>query len=275
MHLDKVRSFLEKLDLTHEEIKIYLALIKHGNLSASDLSKETKVERTKVYRLLDDLIGRGFVNKIGTESGDVFQAEGEESVKLILLEKERELENLKNSLDAVQENYKLLKSGREIKTDVRFFMGKRGVKQMVWNVTKAKSEVRKMLNKTALKYFGRKFWKEYKKSVKKGGQQHKALYSEDYIESLKGFKIQSIKQQVVSPEYQTYKYISKEYLEINDYILVYDNKVAIFNWSDVHIYGIEILSEGFAAMQKQMFDILWNMGKEEHKLDKVLAKIED
>ena len=55
---------LNKLGLTTNQGKLYLTLLRTGKTSGSILSKETKLARQEVYRLLNELQEKGLVEKI-------------------------------------------------------------------------------------------------------------------------------------------------------------------------------------------------------------------
>ena len=56
----------ELLDLgfNKNEIKVYLALLKLGVSSVSEISKTSNVDRTLIYGILDKLIEKGLVGSI-------------------------------------------------------------------------------------------------------------------------------------------------------------------------------------------------------------------
>ncbi|MBD3362502.1 hypothetical protein GF362_02175 [Candidatus Dojkabacteria bacterium] len=274
MHIDAIKNFLEKLGLSQDEIKIYLTLLIKGNLSVSSISQENKIERTKVYRILDKLISKGFINKIATELGDLFQPAGFEAIKLAVLAREKELESLKAEFSNFKKDIELAqKAEKTIGTDVKFYMGKRGIKQMVWNVTKANTEIKKILNKTAIKFLGKNFWNEFRNANRINGQSARALYSKEYLDSLGELKAEYTDEMVAHSIHQTYKFLPKEVFEIRNYVFLYNDKVAIFNWSQNEIYGIEIKSRDVSTMLNQVYEMLWNIAGEEHTIDKILKQV--
>ena len=55
---------LQKLGLSDYESKCYLTLIKYGNLLGKELAKKSGVPPTSIYRNLDSLRHKGFVQII-------------------------------------------------------------------------------------------------------------------------------------------------------------------------------------------------------------------
>jgi sugar-specific transcriptional regulator TrmB len=58
---DKTRKALEKVGLTSYEIKTYAALLKTGQITASDLSQKSGVPYSKIYEVLGTLEGKGWI----------------------------------------------------------------------------------------------------------------------------------------------------------------------------------------------------------------------
>ena len=58
---DKTRKALEKIGLTSYEIKTFSALLKSGQLNASDLSQKSGVPYSKVYEVLGALEEKGWI----------------------------------------------------------------------------------------------------------------------------------------------------------------------------------------------------------------------
>jgi sugar-specific transcriptional regulator TrmB len=61
--LSQLRSVLGHQGLSEEETSCYLALIQGRTLSALDISRNSQIPRTSVYRALDSLISRGLVSE--------------------------------------------------------------------------------------------------------------------------------------------------------------------------------------------------------------------
>lgn len=58
---DKTRKALEKIGLTSYEIRTYSALLKSGELTASDLSQKSGVPYSKIYEVLGTLEEKGWI----------------------------------------------------------------------------------------------------------------------------------------------------------------------------------------------------------------------
>ena len=60
---ENARTALEELGLTGSEVKAYVALLKGGTMTASDVSREARIPYSKVYDALESLHGKGWVEE--------------------------------------------------------------------------------------------------------------------------------------------------------------------------------------------------------------------
>ncbi|MDG6989186.1 MAG: TrmB family transcriptional regulator [Nitrososphaerota archaeon] len=60
---ERASGSLEELGLTGSEIKAYVALLKGGTMTASDVSREARIPYSKVYDALESLHRRGWVEE--------------------------------------------------------------------------------------------------------------------------------------------------------------------------------------------------------------------
>ena len=58
---DKTKKSLEKIGLTSYEIKTFSALLKSGEMTASDLSQKSAVPYSKIYEVLGTLEEKGWI----------------------------------------------------------------------------------------------------------------------------------------------------------------------------------------------------------------------
>ena len=60
---DEVKEALVGLGLTNYETKVYLYIASHTPMSSSSISKELDFDRSKVYRVVDNLIQKGLITQ--------------------------------------------------------------------------------------------------------------------------------------------------------------------------------------------------------------------
>ena len=71
---------LQKAGLPRNEAKVYLELLKQGELSANELSKKLGMDRTLTYGVINNLIEKGLINYIKRENKKIFRAEPPENL---------------------------------------------------------------------------------------------------------------------------------------------------------------------------------------------------
>src|SRR6266581_674039 len=62
--MKKILDYLEQLDLSEIEAKLYLALLESGSISVRELAELIGIKRTTVYAHIDLLIEKGLVTKV-------------------------------------------------------------------------------------------------------------------------------------------------------------------------------------------------------------------
>jgi len=106
------RLGLQKFGLSSDEARVYIALMKKGDNGekVGILNKELDIKRTTIYRIIDRLIKKNWVEKLENPKGTIYIAKpANELVEKIIKEKEKEIGVLK-SFQLLLKEY--LKNGR-------------------------------------------------------------------------------------------------------------------------------------------------------------------
>lgn len=96
-----LEEHLKKLGLTEKEAKIYLAALELGADTIQNIAKKAGLKRPTVYVLVDELIRKGVLSRKPMPRGDVFIPENPESLRSILKERERALDDALPFLRAI------------------------------------------------------------------------------------------------------------------------------------------------------------------------------
>jgi len=96
---------LIQLGLTPNQSKLYLSLLRAGKSTGRTLSKETSFARQEVYRILEGLHERGLVEKILNTPTEFKAVKIQESISILMLEKTRELEQTKERIQSLIDEY--------------------------------------------------------------------------------------------------------------------------------------------------------------------------
>ncbi len=92
--LNKLIPWLEEIGFTQAQAKIYLALLKTGETDAKTLEKIAKTTNQVIYRTLNELQGRGLVEKKVTSPLQYEAVPINQAMEVILYEKKNELNNM-------------------------------------------------------------------------------------------------------------------------------------------------------------------------------------
>ena len=133
---------MNTLNLNEKEKRIIQSLYEQGNqpVSISRISKETLINRTTLYPMIEKLADKGLISKFIFEGKTVFQVISIEDLEELILRKEKEFK--KNS-DNILSWAKTIKSTKNnsLLSNIKYFEGFDGVKNLysdTWRENKEK-----------------------------------------------------------------------------------------------------------------------------------------
>ena len=256
MNKQIITAELAQFGLDDIEVQIFLNLLESGAKTPLDLSRETNINRSKIYRYIDRLKIKKLIEESDKGRGLTLKAANPDSLQLIILEREQQLKNQKELLpDLLKELTDIpisSKSGFEIK----HYHGTEGLKQMLWNHLSAKKEILvfgyENRNNIAGKTFAETIRFEQvsrritKIEVENATDQGNYWYTE--VPSW--------------GKYYRSRYIPPQILNISQYQVIFNNTISILNWADGNKVGVEITNVSFAQMYKQIFWKFWEIAGE-------------
>ena len=131
---------LERIGLTKNDRKVYLALLELGSATVSDLVKKTGLHRSYTYDILDKLIDVGLTSFIIKNNKKYFNVENLERVLQILKDKEVKIKEDEKEINKIlPELIKRQKIAVE-KQEARIFVGKEGIKSILEDILKTKKD---------------------------------------------------------------------------------------------------------------------------------------
>jgi sugar-specific transcriptional regulator TrmB len=232
-----------EMGFNQNEAKIYLELIKHKSITASNLAKLTGVHRATIYLELDNLIKKGLVSYVIKDFKRYYQAASPE--KLIEIMDSRAI-LIKNLLPKLKETYK---TEELFKIDV--FEGKEGLKTFYQDILNSKP--REIL---AFGVTGRAFeilefaFPHFVKKYEKAGIKARYLANLNSKKLLNGLPKSKVK----------IRYLSEEYFS-DVTTIIYSDKVSIQSLIKDNIYVILIKDRNLAKGYKNYFEFMWKVAK--------------
>ncbi len=241
---------LERIGLTKNDRKVYLALLEIGSATVSDLVKKTGLHRSYIYDILDKLIDLGLVSFIIKNNKKYFNSENPERILKILENKECEIKESEKEISKVlPELIKTAKNSIE-KQEARIFLGKEGIKSILEDILKTKQDFVGFGAEGKFKEIFKWYFDNWQKRRVKTKINYKIIYNEKLRK-----KRPTKEQKLVEVRFLPEKY------EFPATTIVYGNKVAIIIW-DINPIGFVLESEKAVRSFLGYFDLLWKIGKE-------------
>ncbi|HET6747449.1 MAG TPA: helix-turn-helix domain-containing protein [Candidatus Saccharimonadales bacterium] len=248
-----IRAYFFKLGLSSEIADIYLALYAYGEQTISQLARRSGVERTRIYRLMDELQSSGLVEIEAQYKRKLFRAAPISNLQILLSKKEQDLHELYRGLGDLQE---VLSNKNHLSeaTKVQAYQGVDGLKQMFWNQTRSKGEnlsilFENMQNRTKLSFFER-----WVRVCNERGMKSRSIISDNFVRTQQEWYKNNTNERLINWEG---RYIPDGVFPITHSTTIYDDVTSYFNWRDGEVFGIEIHNQEIADAQRQFFEMLW------------------
>src|SRR3989338_6275156 len=100
--MEKISPVLATLGLSNKEITVYLALLSLGEANATQLSRNSKIERTLVYYVVEQLIEREIISYKERKKLHYFSDYPPSKLLQDLQDKEEQLKAILPSLEQLQ-----------------------------------------------------------------------------------------------------------------------------------------------------------------------------
>lgn len=261
-----LKKALKIFGLNEKEQEIYLLLAKHGWITALELSRRSPIKRTTLYRILESLTKKGLVEvQIGDKTTH-YNAADPQQFESLIIEQEKKTKKLKQSLDDIQSQLKAISAIKPQETSIRFYKGKRGLKQMEWKMCQKE-------NTQILLYESTQWWealdKEFAEEIRVEQMKKNITIREIFnIENIKiigkipadGTTPWTDNKEFVLNHYR-HRAIPKKSLDLTQDLLIFNDVIHLHSYRENDLFGIEIISSDYAAMLKQQFEMAWNQAK--------------
>ena len=249
-----IRTYFAKLGLQAEIADMYLALHAHGSQTISELSRTSGVERTRIYRLIDDLLKSNLVEVETEYKRGIIKAAPIANLHILIAQREHELKSLQDELSLIEQVLGR-NSLHSPASRIQFYRGTEGAKQMFWNQTKARDRngicilYENMQIKTNAAFFDR-----WAKVCNENGIAYRGIVSDTFIENQEKWYATHTNERL---QHWEQRHVSDDVFRVAHDTYVYDNVVSYFNRRHNEIFGIEIYNQEIADTQRQFFELLW------------------
>ncbi len=241
------QRILENLGLSPKEVQVLGALLQSGSMFASLIAKNANLNRTTTYGILKSLIEKGLVSS--SRKGGTIKYQ---SIDIALLpgyvaRKRDQLQESEIQLRELIPQIKLLKEKSQLLPKIQFFEGEEGVKQ-AYEDTLENNKSKELYDFTGTDAVFRKM-----------GSEWVAYYIKKRTDlGIRCFDIAPDSDRTRSSMGEDKKYLRVTKLlpgefSFNTEIDIYDNKVAIFSFSQDNPVAVIIEDANIAQTMKTLF----------------------
>lgn len=244
--------------LTSDEALLYVELLK-GPMTYLSLSKITSMNRTKVYRVIESLEAKSLVSKHVDDRGSFLITSDPSSLEVDILNAEQVIATRRRALGKIMPVLSRLQGKTSKDFAIKTYDGTAGFKQMCWHELKTNGEVVSLGNGTIEQLVSDDTW----------------ALSHRYRQIQAGYKIRDL----VNYDYTTrelpelssdllleagvysHRLISPSIIMFDSQTVIYNDVVAIYHWKQEKKVGIEIISQTYADMMRQIFEHYWEIAE--------------
>lgn len=245
-----IRTYFAKLGLEAEIADIYLALHTFGPQTISQLSRNARVERTRIYRLIDQLMDSHLIEVESHNTRGILKAAPIANLHILITQKEQNLKSLQDELGLI-EQVLARNSLSSPAARVQLYEGPEAAKLIRHNMLQAKTEILSVLYKDIAAETELSFADRWSKNASDRGLRFRIIYDDQHKQSHRH------NQPDEHPDNWQVRYVSTPVFPVTHSITTYDNVVASLHWHDNQCYGMEIHSPDMASAQQAYFELLW------------------
>ncbi len=251
---DTILEQLRSLGLGHYEAQLYIELLKEPSTHLK-LAHATGINRTKVYRLIDELEKLSLITKRTDDRGTFLVAAEPRALEIALVTSEQVLLRRRTAFEQVLPSLQGITKGDGQDFIIHTYDGVEGFKLMLWHELKAQNEVL-VLGRGALEEFvpDKRWAEKHRKLSLEAGYTIRELLNPR--EGKSAFTSNSAFMNI----YQE-RYISEAPLMLQHQIVIYNDIVATYHWRDGKRVGFEVINKSYATMMRQVFEHYWQFAE--------------
>ncbi len=254
--LTAIRAYFTKLGLETELADIYTALHTYGPQSISELSRNSKVERTRIYRLIDKLMETNLIEVEASAKRGIVKAAPISNLRILINQRQEELKNLQDELHLVEQALARNSLSNQAMR-VQLYQGPEGVRHMIQNGLRATTEILISANRVIEEAVGKTYFQRWADQFEAHNLQCRILTDSNYTKSQQAGKRSGI---TLGRAIKGIKYASvpPAVFQLDTWYLTYDNVVAYCHWKDGGVFGTELYNDEVATSQRQLFELVWS-----------------
>jgi hypothetical protein len=210
-----------------------------------------------VYDNSEKLIIKGLITKNINYKSQKLQALPINILQTIVDEERAKTEKLEKSLLYLQ-NIVKTPLNAAFNTEIKYYHGKQGFKQMMWNTLYAKDEIIRYPEFGRIEIVGAKFFHSWSEQIVERKISERAIVNPKPETLLHYLKTDEYEKR---SQYQQTHILSEDTLYISGDTTIYNAIFAVCFWKQGEIVGIEIENSELVKMQKSIFETLWKVSQ--------------
>lgn len=245
---------LSEWGLLDKHAIVYDALVRLPGATPLQLARETKLNRSSLYRYLEDLRTKGLVELVLGDKSSSYRA-NPEGLNQRLVSEEARLVRLRETIPTLVQELKTSGVGGVAGTSVTYFQGVEGLKQMLWNVVSSGGEF------VGLGYqdWNTSVGKVYAEKLRENMIAHSVKSREILNDPSRDFSYTAFKKEY--PRIYQHRGIDPKILTIRHDTYIYGEVFAYYYHYQGELFGVEIHNREIARSERQMFEVLWKMAE--------------
>jgi len=242
-------GLLFQIGLSDKEAEIYQILLKKGKVPASKILPETKLKRTTVYSILDELTGKNIIEKDETDAIIEFRAKHPYALKEYLENRVSQIKKVEGQLEAILPSFIDFYHQSQNRPGIKFYEGKEGVKKVLQDTLTATTEILTIADVEAIDKYIKEINREYVIARNKN-QIKKRLLVADSEYARQHF--------AEANQLTEVKFFNLKINPFSTSIQIYDNKIAYITMTD-HFLSSTLLEDSYVySMHQALFEFIWS-----------------
>jgi len=238
---------LQKLGLTGEESRVYVACLEINGGPVSTIAKKAGLHRVSCYHTLENLQKKRLLSQYTKNGIKYFSPEPPEQLLHLTEEKVNLAKSILPELTS-------LASAIAFKPKMRSYEGREGVEKIFEESLEAKGEILGYTNLKNIIDFFPEFFKEYTANRLKKRIKTRYL-SPNTVESIHA--IDPFLPKAFDPVLIEILLVNKDQFPFQNEVLIFNNSVGIVSLHKDELLGVIIESPTFARTMKAVFDLAW------------------
>ncbi|MEJ0021835.1 MAG: helix-turn-helix domain-containing protein [Candidatus Doudnabacteria bacterium] len=260
--MDLLLKQLIDFGLSDKEAKIYLALLKLEAATVFEVAKQSGINRSSAYVVLEALKKKGLVGVSDDKKVRRYVAASPETLLYAAKSTAKKQENIKSGIESILPELKALHKDTKRKPKVKVFEGENGAREVYLDPFRTKTkEFRTFANPINIFKRVPDLMQEYDKETEGSGGIKMYFINPATKELLELYK------HISPPKHAEISLIPEDKFKFSSDMGIYGDKVSLVSPKDN--FGIIIESKEIADMLKNSFDLAWEEAK---RLNKKIKK---